>query len=119
VCIRNSAVRAALAALKHEKKADVFARLGKQIKTKKGTRGKSSGTGPGKLVAGFDSAQIIELRERLGISQHQLADLAGVSNQLVSVWERKQGSFTLRPATARQLSDVLKLSKAEAKKRLG
>lgn len=119
VHIRNSAARAALNALKQEKKADVFARLGKQIKTKKGTRGKASGTGPEKLVAGFDSTQIIKLRERLGISQHQLADLAGVSNQLVSVWERKQGSFTLRAATARQLSDVLKLSKAEAKKRLG
>ncbi len=119
VHIRNSAVRAALAELKQQKKADVYGRLGKQTKPSKKNRGKSSGTGPGKLVAGFDSAHIIKLRTRLGVSQHQFAALAGVSNQLVSVWERKQGPLALRAATARRLSEVMAMKKADARKLLG
>jgi len=125
VHIRSSEVRAELAALKQAKKADVYARLGKEVKEKKPPRVSAgavrprSGDKPGGLVPGFDSAAIVQLRERLGISQHALAALAGVSNQLVSVWERKQGPLKLRAATALQLSDVMKMSKTEAKKRLG
>jgi DNA-binding transcriptional regulator YiaG len=125
VNIRDSAARAELAALKQAKKADVYARLGKEVKSKKssgtsqGTSRKRGADTSGGLVPGFDSAAIIQLRERLGISQHALSALVGVSNQLVSVWERKQGPLKLRAATARQLSEVMKMSKTEAKKRLG
>ncbi len=125
VNIRNSAARAELTALKQAKKADVNARLGKEVKAKKspgalkGSLRKRGADTAGGLVPGFDSAAIIQLRERLGISQHALASLAGVSNQLVSVWERKQGPLKLRAATARQLSEVMKMSKTEARKRLG
>jgi len=118
VHIKKASARAAVAALKQEKKAAVLARLGKELKPKKKAQA-ASASKPSPMVSGLDSEAVIKLRARLGISQHQLAALAGVSNQLVSVWERKQGPLTLRAATARRLSDVMKFSKAEAQKRLG
>lgn len=121
VQIRKAPVRAALAALKEEKKSDVCGRLGKKLRSKKASaaqRGRAPK--PGSLVAaGVDGAAIKQLRTRLSVSQHQLAALAGVSNQLVSVWERKRGELKLRAATARRLNAVMGMTRTEAKRRLG
>jgi DNA-binding transcriptional regulator YiaG len=120
VQIRKEKVRSALAALKQEKKDAVCARLGKDVKKKKssvsGAQSASTISGP---AMSMDGAAIVNLRKRLGVSQQDFARLAGVSNQIVSVWERKQGILKLRAATARQLNAVVKMSKAEAKRRLG
>jgi len=120
VQIRSAAVRAALAALKNEKKVDVYARLGKDRKIKKSGKARgSSGLGAQPVsAAGVDGSGIVKLRKRLGLSQQEFATLVGVSNQLVSVWERKKATLKLRANTARQLKDVMKISKAEAKRRL-
>jgi DNA-binding transcriptional regulator YiaG len=120
VQIRKEKVRVFLAALKHEKKDAVYARLGKDVKTKKfdraGAQSPSAIIGP---AMSMDGAGVGKLRARLGVSQQGLAALLGVSNQIVSVWESKQGVLKLRSATARQLNAVVKMSKAEAKRRLG
>ncbi len=120
VQIRKEKVRTALAALKQEKKDAVCVRLGKDLKTKKsakaGAQSASTISGP---VMSMDGAGVVKLRTRLGVSQQELATLVGVSNQIVSVWERKKGTLKLRAATARQLQGVVKMSKAEAKRRLG
>ena len=39
----------------------------------------------------MDGSGVVKLRARLGVSQQGLAALLGVSNQIVSVWERKKG----------------------------
>lgn len=120
VQIRKETVRVALAALKQEKKDGVRAQLGKDQKTKRVARvGAQSSSKTSGLVTDLDSAGIAKLRERLGVSQHEFARLVGVSNQIVSVWERKKGALKLRANTARQLNAVVKMSKAEAKRRLG
>jgi DNA-binding transcriptional regulator YiaG len=118
VQIRNSVVRAALNALRQQKKADVCARLGKKASTGKARRVKGAPAKAG-LVTSISGAEVIKLRGRLGISQQALAFLAGVSNQVVSVWERKPEALRLRAKTARQLNDVMRMSKAEVKRRLG
>jgi DNA-binding transcriptional regulator YiaG len=120
VQIRKEKVRSALAALKQEKKDAVCARLGKDVIKKKSAR---AGAQPAPAISGpamsMDGAGIAKLRSRLSVSQHDFARLAGVSNQIVSVWERKKGALQLRANTARQLNAVVKMSKAEAKRRLG
>lgn len=120
VNIRKAAVRAALAALKKEKKADVSARLGKDLKTVKSS---APGVQPRSVAGnsaaiGVDGAGIVKLRKRLGVSRQELAALAGVSRQIVSVWERTKGPLKLRAATASRLGDVMKMSRAGAKRRL-
>ena len=106
--------------MKQEKKDAVCARLGKDVKTKKsakaGAQSASTISGP---VMSMDGDGVVKLRARLGVSQQAFARLVGVSNQIVSVWERKKGTLKLRAATARQLQRVVKMSKAEAKRRLG
>lgn len=120
VQIRKEKVRVSLAALKQEKKDAVCARLGKKLKTSKSAK---AGAQSASIISGpamsMDGAGVVKLRARLGVSQQAFARLAGVSNQIVSVWERKKGTLKLRAATARQLQGVVKMSKAEAKRRLG
>lgn len=120
VQIRKEKVRTALAALKQEKKDVVCARLGKNVKTNESSK---SGAQPAATISGpatsMDGAGVVKLRARLGVSQQAFARLVGVSNQIVSVWERKKGALKLRATTARQLQGVVKMSKAEAKRRLG
>lgn len=119
VQIRKEKVRVSLAALKQEKKDAVCARLGKNVKTKKSARaGAQSASTISVPAMSMDGAGVVKLRARLGVSQQAFARLVGVSNQIVSVWERKQGILKLRAATARQLNAVLKMSKAEATRRL-
>jgi len=120
VQIRKEKVRVSLAALKKEKKDAVCARLGKDVKTKKSAR---AGAQPASTISGpaisMDGAGVVKLRARLGVSQQGFARLVGVSNQIVSVWERKKGTLKLRANTARKLQGVVKMSKAEAGRRLG
>lgn len=120
VQIRKEKVRTALAALKQEKKDAVCARLGKNVKTNKSARAgaQSAATTSGPAMS-VDGAGVVKLRARLGVSQQAFAMLVGVSNQIVSVWERKKGTLKLRANTARKLQGVVNMSKAEAKRRLG
>lgn len=118
VQIRKEKVRVSLAALKQEKKDAVCARLGKQAPAGKARRAKGASASAG-LVTSVSGAEVVKLRARLGVSQQAFARLVGVSNQIVSVWERKKSALKLRANTARQLQGVVKMSKAEAKRRLG
>ncbi len=120
VQIRKEKVRTALAALKQEKKDAVCARLGKDLKTKKSAKaGAQSASTISAPVMSMDGDGVVKLRARLGVSQQAFARLVGVSNQIVSVWERKKGALKLRGNTAQKLQGVVKMSKAEAKRRLG
>jgi DNA-binding transcriptional regulator YiaG len=58
-----------------------------------------SETGPG-----WDAAGVRALRERLGMTQRQLADELGVRQQTVSEWET--GAYQPRGASARLLRIV-------------
>lgn len=60
------------------------------------------------------SDTILKLRSRLGLSQQQLADLMGVSNQSVSLWERRKGALKLRSRPMENLQSVLGMSKTRA-----
>jgi len=54
-------------------------------------------------------------RKRLGVSQVEFAKLAGISYQIVSVWERKKGQIHFRNnRTKAAVLQVRKLTKAEA-----
>lgn len=46
------------------------------------------------------------LRKRLGATQAQLANLAGVSSQAVVNWEAHKGKINLRKATAGRLQEI-------------
>jgi len=61
---------------------------------------------------------IRRLRERLAISQADLAKLIGVSAQSVYQWEKKAGRLTLRGNTKDSIVQVRKLGKREVKRRL-
>ncbi len=55
--------------------------------------------------------RIAQARERRGISQYELADLMGVSQQSVAAWERKVSS--IRSDTLIKLATVLQTSADE------
>lgn len=57
-----------------------------------------------KEVDGWDAETVRALRERLGISQRELADELGVRQQTVSEWET--GMYRPRGASARMLRVV-------------
>ena len=52
----------------------------------------------------WDAARVLALRERLGMTQRQLADELGVRQQTVSEWET--GAYRPRGASARMLRHV-------------
>ncbi len=54
--------------------------------------------------AAWDAAQIRALRQRLGLTQHQLAEELNVRQQTVSEWET--GQYRPRGASERLLSIV-------------
>ena len=54
--------------------------------------------------AAWDAEQVRRLRERLGLTQRQLADELGVRQQTVSEWET--GAYQPRGASARMLRVV-------------
>lgn len=51
------------------------------------------------------------MRERIGMSQQQLADAMKVNQQTIAYWERR--AVTLRPDQLATLADVLKVSADE------
>lgn len=55
-------------------------------------------------ASGWDAEGVRALRERLGLTQHGLADEVGVRQQTVSEWET--GAYRPRGASARMLNHV-------------
>ncbi len=109
VVIRSSNVRDGLASLKQAKKADISAQLGKQqVKKNRKASKKKSGS------SDITGTMIKNFREQQGLSQSQLARLAGVSNQVVSVWEaKKNGALTFRGSTEKDLKSIMKMKKGQ------
>ena len=62
---------------------------------------------------------IKEARERLGISQAQLAKLVGLSNQAVSKWESMQEELIFKnDQTQKAVSAVIKMTPQGMQRRL-
>ena len=64
------------------------------------------------------AAMIKQFRKIMGLSQDDFAKLAGVTNQMVSVWERKKGILNFRGNTGERVSAVLNMGADTVKKRL-
>jgi DNA-binding transcriptional regulator YiaG len=64
------------------------------------------------------SENIRVLRRSLGLSQHQLGLLTGVSTQAVYLWERKGGALRLRHQTRRALHGIRVSSPARIHKQV-
>lgn len=64
------------------------------------------------------SKTIRMLREKLGLTQAELALLLGVTGQSVYQWESKDGRLQLRSATRAALAEIRGLGKKEARKKL-
>jgi len=58
------------------------------------------------------------LRQRLGLTQHQLAKLAGVSKEGVRKWERQSAMVKFRKATKAAVFSLRSIGAREAKQRL-
>jgi DNA-binding XRE family transcriptional regulator len=58
------------------------------------------------------------LREKLGLTQAELAVLLGVTGQSVYQWEAKGGRLQLRTATRAALAEIRGIGKREAHKKL-
>ena len=61
---------------------------------------------------------IKSLRRRLRMSQDDFAELAGVSDQAVYLWENRQGGLKLRKKTKAAILAVRNITATEARKRL-
>jgi DNA-binding transcriptional regulator YiaG len=61
---------------------------------------------------------IKSLRNKLGLTQAEFGELAGVSSQAVYQWESKEGKLNVRAATLQAIADIKGLGKREAWKRL-
>jgi DNA-binding transcriptional regulator YiaG len=64
------------------------------------------------------SKGIRQLREKLGLSQGDLAALIGISNQAVHAMEHKEGKLKLRPSNLVKVLAIRKLGKREIQKAL-
>ena len=102
-------------------KAEPKPRVGKRGKRKaKGVRviarrRKRRAVSEGK-ASDFGAGQIRSLRKKIGISQKELAALAGVNRATVSMWEG--GKFTPKEEKVRQLAALAGKSKEEVQKML-
>ena len=70
------------------------------------------------VVETVTSKDVLALRRKLGMTQHQLAELLGVSANTVGLWERKEGPLKMQARTAVAWSRVAKLSKRAARRLL-
>lgn len=68
--------------------------------------------------ARISSASVRKLRDRLGLTQAQFAQLLGVTGQAVYQWERKDGKLQLRSKTKKALLAARKLGVREVRKLL-
>ena len=59
------------------------------------------------------------LRTRLGLTQKQFADLAGMSSQAVVLWEKNKGKVNLRKSAAGKLQEIRGLKKRDVAGMLG
>lgn len=73
-------------------------------------------TAPDRPITAHD---VRRLRERLGVSQRELAHLLDVTAATVSNWERKNGGITLRARSRAAFDAAVKLTRPQARKRLG
>lgn len=74
---------------------------------------------PEKQGRGWISGKRIRsMRKKLGLSQREFAALAGVSDQMVWLWEKKPGMLDLRSKTKAALFAIRDMGAREAKKRL-
>lgn len=63
---------------------------------------------------------VLSLRKRMGLTQVELAQLVGVTQQTVVRWEKTDGKITLRgEAIQSELQEIRSLGKTEAWERLG
>ena len=63
---------------------------------------------------------VLSLRKRLGLTQVELAQLVGITQQTVVRWEKTEGKITLRGESIQsQLQDIRSLGKTEAWEKLG
>lgn len=69
--------------------------------------------------ARFGSRAVRGLRKRLKLSQADFAKLLGVSTGTVSLWEKEDGSLSLKPRTKAALVGARKMGVREARRRLG
>lgn len=70
------------------------------------------------LRARFSGKSIQKLRDKLRLTQAELAQLAGVSPQAVYQWERKGGPLRLRNATKEALVQVRALGLRDVRRQL-
>ena len=68
--------------------------------------------------AKFTGKGIRSLRARLGLSQTEFAKLAGVAEQSVYLWEKKEGPLKLRDKTKAAILSIRGLGAKEAKEKL-
>ncbi len=108
-----SAVKKRLDRLEREKK-----KLGKEIaQVLPEVQEEPEHTSPAER-ARFSSTTIRNLRQRLRLTQAELAQLVGVTGQSVYQWERKDGQLQLRKATREALYELRDLGVREAHRRL-
>lgn len=63
---------------------------------------------------------VLSLRKRLGLTQVELAQLAGITQQTVVRWEKADGKITLRgEAIQSRLQEIRSMGKTEAWETLG
>jgi transcriptional regulator with XRE-family HTH domain len=63
---------------------------------------------------------VVSLRKRLGLTQAELAELAGVSTQSVVKWEKTDGKIPFRQQkTADRMQEIRGMTKQQAQEQLG
>lgn len=90
--------------------------LVREASSRRKTTAKAS---PDELTKARITAKMVRgLREKLGLTQGELASLLGVSAQSVYQWEHKEGRLTLRGPTTAAIVEARKLGVRDARRRL-